>query len=812
MVELLFPEALLDELRERCGSDVAAVYLSEPASPFDRSSYLILGAAGALPAYAPYLRGPLKPESVELFSAADGLRELIVPDVALHPHFSKSAFGKAHRVRSLIRLSVRAADFESVTPFARLPVLFEVFLDFRAPRDAEALRAIAAAARDFLEQRMPAIHRHAPLVRLLNVRATARKHRRLDRIARGLAGLPDLDSRLFGAEQPLRKAIEMIGRFVLDCCGVSEPDARVDLWRCARSQAAGAVAAEFERIGPEPKSSPRDLARGRADARHVAVESGNSIVLDGRQRLSWRGKSVAVPGPGASVTLPLFAGRRVVAVLQVRARTPALDRTGLAMLWRMVPQIEQILATVFLRQAAIDAVETRAASLKMTTLPLAPRDIAIETRLKRLGLILRSTTATLLEYEEGQLRARTWPRGAESTAVIGDDAAKAAFFLFGKDSPLRALLVEHDGGAAVRAWTKRLTGRARPMRPAEPQDEAVKLARMLETDRATTAGTQARLFLPLRLSDEGSEREHFVAGILLLCYAGAPPAPTPAWIDNADTLARTFGAALLLIEKFAQRAALIGWASAGVGPIHQLVKVLEACREEALALADDPGAAARLTARIEVVYEQLWLLHQFSRETGSGPSSALEEPLPLAAVVESAVAKAMWLIGKTRPPEIAIEPRAAAARVPAATQTAVNAVLSCAISNSARYGIGFSRVLASADAARGVATIRVVNHTERPDAREHLEDARRIAERVAAGAGASVFERLCEEANERGLRGIGTWIAARVTRELLGGRYAIEFRPVEDAPGRLEVTATIEVPVQKAAARKRRERGAMPAE
>ncbi len=94
--------------------------------------------------------------------------------------------------------------------------------------------------------------------------------------------------------------------------------------------------------------------------------------------------------------------------------------------------------------------------------------------------------------------------------------------------------------------------------------------------------------------------------------------------------------------------------------------------------------------------------------------------------------------------------------------------------------------------------ITVRNQTWVKDDRvKHLDEAGEIAKAVSHGQQQHIFEAMAADAVNRGHRGIGTWLAARVTKELLGGDYSLTHDPVPGDDETVMVSATVSIPLSR---------------
>ncbi len=780
----LFPTRLLDTIAEVSRADVITIYLSEPGSPFVRSSYQILATRNIDPRYAPHMRGPLAPHSITLFSATDELPTKLIPDVTHAKDWEESRFARVHRVRSLIRLSVRTKGFEKISRIVLMPTLLEVFLSYTEARTEPDLAALADETRKLLERERRAITTHEPLLKLLNPRATAAKFRRLDQIALNLAQDANLAAARPARHEAVRKAFEQLSHFVIDCCGLPTRGAVVTWhvpyeWRPERPEPA--LIHAFGRIGDGPDTTGQDVFRPLAT---YVSRTLTSVVVKPDDGERWRRLVPRLDGAKFALSVPLFSARKLAGILSFAAAEMPPSTPSL---WRMIPLIERVLNDSLAHEAIEDAIEGRSGTHRLATMPMIPRETALDERLRYLAGHLHADAALIISPDEVDREARVWRRNEPRANFTVEARGVGRMMTVFRESPgVRVVLVEQrrEGRKTASRLIVDADDHHHPVtREPVARDLVGTFSDLVQAALGDHSECLAAV-LPLWPPKTGGSEVRTVRGLVLVAWTKTPPVVRPGLIIQLDALARTLAAASVSIERAAQRAVLIAWASAGVGPIHQLIKVVEDCRQAAATTGN-----GELRELIEVFYEQLWILHQFSRHVSRpSPAGACQEPF--AGVLHTAVRRAMLLTGEVDPPTIDVSPRAAGALIAATDQTALNAVLSCAISNSVRYGIGFQRVTADWDPTSRTFEIVVRNQTHGDDASlRNLDEARRIAARVTGGQTDTMFLQLVETVDQRGLRGIGTWLAARVTRELLSGSYALDFERI--GADVVEVRATI---------------------
>lgn len=804
----VLPEALLAELRELAEADLLSVYLSDPNWPFARSSYILIGTIGIDVEYLPYLRGPLKPGSLDRFSATDNEQTLLIDDVPARPRFGDSRFAKHHQVRSLARLSVRLADARVRSQnLLRMPPMLEIFVNYRRPLGVAELQERADRLRARIEAGASSIRKLEGIRRLLKTRRLVKKERRLERIVNELVERGTYDAPTRRLRENVRAALAALSTFILETCWFDRARTTISYFFCHSWEGADpepVVAATW----PEGAADllKRHIAANptRGIVRHVA-RTKSSVILDCVRTSAprWRRMHLKVRHDGFSVTLPLFSGNRIACIISIESDDDRFDDVAGAELWRLLPHVERLIADVLAHRAQADTLDARDVLRALNTKPFAPRSIAVQGRLEMLGRFLKASELAFVEFgDDGEILVEQWRRRGRYRDVW--NLRLAGFDELGRhlyNHPADRLISYQRLGddARVRVTGYRIAHGKDAVRISRRtlKDDAIPPLHLADGGGTTADPGQAEmredLVLPLWRARPDAPEKREVRGLLIVTKDGRTFSLTPLRVENLIHIADTFSSSIFAIDNLARKGALYNWAAAGVGPIHDLIHVANLCEQELAALGREGIDLALATERVAVIRDQLSLWYQMAQPRDG--SSALREVVDLHALVDSAVRGALILTGEaiTRPIEC---PVGVKVEVNTGSRSGITAVVSNALSNSIRWGLGIDRIHVGVDATVGEIVITVTNRVRRANKEAMLREAVVIARRVSAGAMVPVLESIAGKSDVHGLRGLGTWLASRVTRELLNGRYALAYRELVDDPKHLLVEASVVFPAR----------------
>ena len=816
------PPELLLEIVERTGADQVSVYLSDPNWPFARSSYILIGTVGLDPNYLPYVRGPLKPGSVARFSAADNEQTLLVDDVPARELFGESRFAEQHKVRSLMRLSIRLSDAKIRSQkLLRMPPMLEVFCNFSRPRTRGELEHLAADLRAWLGEKAAEIRKLDGIRRLLKARRLVKKERRLERIVNDLVERCAYNAPTRKLRRHVESALRELSGFILDTCWFDRRSTTISYFFCHTwdDQAGDPVVMAAwpdgvtdlvkRRIAEEPKGGI---------VRHVQ-KTKSSVILDSVRTAPprWRKMHLKARHDGFSVTFPLFSGNRVACIINIESDHEGFDDAAGAELWRLMPHIERLIADVLAHRAQADTLDARDVLRGLNTKPFGPRKLAVQGRLEMLGRFLKASELTFVEFDGDVEDITQWRRRGryrDGWRLRLAPARDIARFLYRRPATRLlsfARVVDRD---EVRVTGYRVTqGRDADRISRSPQKAAdvpplhfADQAEPADEEAAAPVGMREDLVMPLWRPRDGDEGKKEVRGLLIVTKDGRTFTLSPLRIENLIYIADTFSSSIFSIDNLARKGKLYNWAAAGVGPIHDLIHVANLCEQE-LAGVEAPGHDLGVAReRVAVVRDQLSLWYQMAQpRDGATPS---RERVGLRELVQSAVRGALILTGETMDRAVEYEGYDGLVEVRSGSRSGIIAVVSNALSNSIRWGLGIERIRVSFDPAVGEVAIQLSNRVRRQNKEALLREAVGIARRVSAGATAPVLESIAGKSEVSGLRGLGTWLASRVTRELLDGRYSLAYRELADDPKHLMVEATVVFPARRADGVEAREGGA----
>lgn len=850
----LVPAALLRELRAATGADLVTLYLSNPAAPHDRASYVLLGESGASASFRPYLQGPLRPGSVARFSAHDRKKVLKVADAAAHPAFGPSAFRRHHAIRSLARLSVRLPTVPLAPPAAEppplpgvIPPFLELFLSYRKPRRDAALAAACAAAKQLLLDGAPKLLEEAELRLLIDPREVAVRHRKLQRIAdrfhdeargaidsaaaadavkRSVDGCLRALARFVAAELlPPRAGLQHLSFWLLDAWSGRPRDCEPLLLH--------AHPEEREVPSAAPPTAPLRAPFERGALRFVGA-TGRSVVVE---RLAdaapaWRALHAEVPADHAALTVPLFSGARPFALLHVDAANGAALLRRVRRLWQVIPSLESLLRDVRERQAQLRDHEARVLLSAFAATRFRPKHEAMRERLRqtvnRLGVTACSMTRLaeggaaehwtsalpqadapdllaapavqrLLAQLAGQLAEAGGSSSASSGAGGGANAAERPLAVSlsvslgaarGGAPQLHALFAYWRGGA------QGVDGAAprlqRSSFAASTPVAATARALIGELARALPAdGAGELVVVPNYTRTRKATGRRAVGSLLVLWSAAREPQASRPWLLTAVAVAHALGLALFTVESIENQANLLAWATAGVGSIHDVVGALGRSVELIRAGGGSPDELELAADTLEGIRDQMALLDGLARGEPLAPLAA--ESTRFDEFMASVVRRAI-LISGNHPDDVQqqIERAARPVAVGRHLRSRVAGALTNAIANALKYGGAGAPAVRAALDADDVVTVVITNRSFARTSVESLRAARDIAGQVREGDAAEVLMRLLDASRGKPtLRGVGTWLTTRIVREVLHGAFELDYEVAPDDPEVVDVRARI---------------------
>jgi hypothetical protein len=828
----LLPRRVMQELTRTTGADAVTVYLSNPAAPYDRSSYVLLGQVGVSADYAPYMWGPLSPASVALFSAVDHLKRRVVADIPSSGGYSGSSFARHQAVRSMARISVRLplesarrrravgrapAGSTKAAPGV-IPPFLEVFLSYRLPRTARTLSAATDRAHSLLTRYAASILGRPELRPIVDPFQVAIRHRRLQRISdrfaesadasldtpeacdRVLAGiglayaaLGDLVHRELDLAEGVDgyvsfHAVEFWGRTPSDCEPVS--------FYVHPPTAAGSLRYV---IAANPG---KGLCR-------FAASNGRTVAIENLAKAAdvWRRTHLNAGVSGASITVPLYTGRRVFGVMNLEAPTKAGLLESSQRLWQVLPSIEQLLRDLFARRRQVDDAKSRYVQKCFTTYRLNPKREALENRMDVLWRVfpVEACSTTALRDD-----------GAHETAARGEPAAKALlehpelsriFVRLAAETaagrgrhPPSALSVTGARLADGRVEIHSAYGYVRSQRRSERRSDGAidsfgrleftrrdvlpvldreALAELLASARAGAEALAAdTLFefvvLPIQKLRQERSEDAGPVGLLVLLSADDRFPLTKSSLANLLLLSQALQMVLFTVERLENENNLFSWAAAGVGSIHDLIgavgKSVEVLRDPSLS-----GASVRKTVvLLEAIRDHMALLDARTRGGRGGVEDLVTASFHtwIRDIVERSAILSGHRLGSV---EVDFKTPDRPVTLSAGRVAPVAAALCNILSNGFKYGGAMERgPRVTARLEGDVVDIGVENRAYEAVFGKALRAAQSVAERVAAGAAAEELKKLLrDDGKNHAMRGIGVWLTARIVSEVLKGEYRL---------------------------------------
>ncbi len=844
----LFPIDVLRSVRAATGADVVTVYLSNPGAPHDRGSYVLLGESGASASYLPYLRGPLRPGSVARFSAHDRKKVRKVADVAADADFAASSFCCHHALRSLARLSVRlptglpaAAARQNGDAHASepppvpgvIPPFLELFLNYRRPRRDGELAAAAAAATQLLLDAAPRILGDPELRLLMDPREIAVRHRKLQRIADRFHDEHRAAIDSAAAADAVKRSIDACGkalaRFVAG--ELASPRAaapRLSFWFLDAWDGRPRDCEPLLLLAhPEERAEPVSHAlRGPSDhgvLRFVGA-SGRSVAFERIEKApaAWRALHRPSASAGAVLTVPLFSGTRPFALLQIESTQGGALLRRVRRLWQVVPAIEPLLRDVRERQAQLRDHEARVLLTSFTTTRFRPKHEAMGERLRQTVNRLGVTACSMTRVGGGRA-AHHWTSAlptagttdllatgavqrllVELAALLAEAGASASERplalalrfgpVAGRTTELRASFAYRRSAGADEPGG-RSSGPPQLRRTAFPHGTpAAACARALvaELARGLAPGVAGELVVVPNFTRarKGSGRREVGSLLALLTSDSETPASRP-WLLTAVAVAHALGLALFTVESIEDQASLLAWATAGVGSIHDVVGALGrsvelirtgAARRDELLLAADT---------LEGIRDQMALLDGLAR--GESLTPLADEETDFAAFMANVIRRAI-LISGNHPDDVVQRIAAVAAPVHVGRhlRSRVAGGLTNAIANALKYGGAGQPSVDANRGADGVVEVVIRNESFARTSVESLRAAREVVGQVREGDASEVLMRLLDASRGKPtLRGVGTWLTARIVREVLHGDFELDYATSSADPEVVEVRARV---------------------
>jgi signal transduction histidine kinase len=838
----LIPVDIVRSLVAATDADTATVYLSNPAAPNTRASYVLLACAGVDADHALKMWGPLPPASLREFSAVDTKKRRIVPGGADQPAIAGSRFARDNGIRSLVRQSIRlpplagAAAAEPIRVPAIMPPFVEVFLSYRTTRSEAELAAAADTAQKLLLTRASEIIECEAIRPLIDPHQVAMRHRRLQRVEQRCDRLVETSLRRHAGRRRARAE-------VADCFAALVQFLRRELF-AAETGDAGTVEHSIaiyavERWGGHEGDGdmslvdihpvfttdnlPLDELHGKLRShanpgicRYVAAH-GTSVLLPDSAAPPPSFGQIFIEGfvRGPNVTWPLYRGESVFAVVNVEFG-PGVDYRGrLQRIWQVLHVIERVVAAALQFSAEIDTADSLAITKAFSSFVHGPRARAIQGRVDYVGKCLGLPACSLAIFTDAdsiELASAPSSKALGAFAdrhlvrlrpVLGDLAAVA-------DGEKRIWRLCPGGdGRTTRLYSYRFRPRELLERSVSRHTEVGKLELEVSNalrDWGRALGLQPSaatdlVLIAIRLMGEASADRRRYAVLILTSTDGKVTfdrRQVERFMDLRDALSSSLDA----IESREVQATLFSWATAGIGSLHDVVNALGLAAEQ---LQNEPGqdTIEQVADLLVALRNQVSLLDGLSRS--EGPVGHHSETVQLDAFVRQIVYESSLLAGHSDAGvTVTVAPDTGPLRVGKAQKERFRSVLRNVIANAFKYGSGAPpRVQASV--VRGQLTIAVHNVAYREVFEKPLMAAADIVARVNAHKAADVlFGIIRGRRSVEKLPGIGVWLTARIVKEVLRGRFTIAYQDTVDGPDLIEVECGAVFPLQSPRRRPRR--------
>lgn len=838
----LLPSDIVAALTATSHGDTVTLYLSNPAAPYDRASYVLLACAGITPDHAAEMWGPLPPRSLDLFSAGDKQKRLVLTDIAQEPRFARSRFAINHQLRSLLRLSIRmpisGMKREPNVIAGIIPPFAEVFVGYRTARTAGELDQAADRVLACVLKNAREILTCEAIAQLIDPRRVAIRHRRLHRFAESVRGQGDGESSLRRRSDRLRAKRWIaddhgwICRFLGRELGLGEDQYAISVhsvedWRDPNAPTHDR--SDLRAIDVHPIHATRNVDRetlrhklranpNRGICRYVAA-FGTSVVLADVRNLTARWRQIFLDGVlhGASLTFPLFQGGRVFAVVHVEVVEGIDVRASAQRIWQVLPMLESTLWRLMREDEEVDDAAALAVIKGFSSFPLGPRRKALRDRMSRIrrelrlqacSLIVCADTTTFEVWRSPDVApTASAPASGEHPRQLCQAIASCVDGPRIEDAILTAGAAARNGFGSILCYTRdRASDRFGRRVPTAP---TATLKRLLAEHLAPFAASQplsGDLFvLPIVHKLAAAEAPTTPFAILTLVADNLGGSLSRRSLERLLDLGQAMTSSLEGIDRKGLESTLFAWATAGIGSIHDVVNALGRSAE---VLRDNPPQeeVSEIAELILAIKKQLALIDALAH---GGRPTTTSERIELSTFVRAIVREAAILAGHPhRNLEVKIQGKNREFALDALQRDRIPSVLLNVVANAFKYGNGKMPVV-TACLERQRMTITVENQAYRERFAGPLAEAEQIVDRVRTENPAQVLYSIIRNAPRvAGLKGIGVWLTARIVKEVLGGEFHIRQRPTDD-PELLIVESRADFPVHRA--RHKPDSGARPA-
>ncbi|MCA9319995.1 MAG: hypothetical protein KDB53_04635, partial [Planctomycetes bacterium] len=798
----LIPAAIVDSLQSVTGADTITIYLSSPAAPHERASYVLLACRGIVADHAAEMWGPLPHASLAVFSASDTKKRRVISDVTAKPPFSTSRFARQNAIKSLARLSIRLPIRPSARPqepdpvAGVIPPFLEVFLSYREPRTEVDLEALATRANHLLLGHAADILDCQEIKGLVDPRQVGIRARRLERVSDRFKTHEDTSLRGRSGRRRLRRSVEecfdaLCGFMARELgIGVETPHSisvhAVERWHHGEVPEFDVYPVHATPFAPREALHQRLRSGPRPGVCRFVAAHETSVVLDVRDlTVGW--EKIYIPGDvrGLSITFPLFHGALLFGVINVEVEWQDGIVGRLQQIWQVLPTFEELVFDSFRRLSAVDDAVTLSVIKSFSSFPLRPRRKAIKNRLRRLRSMFElqaCSLATFVDDGEAEVVGSQDASPRVSVRIQAKELARVC-------AAVAALSEEGDWSNSIVALGLGQTAQTHAYRfQIQEQRESSVRRRAIESNDRSTKVLRSFLSTSGLLPDASGDMvlmpiEHKMMSPsdgaprfdLLMVFSSAPGADlSRSRLERLLDIRDAMASALAGVDRIQMQTTLFAWATAGIGSIHDVVNALGRSSE---LLREDPteDEIVRVADLLVALRNQLALLDGLARQKPATRSKLTT--VAVAQFVERIVYESSLLAGHSqRPVQTTVDDESRQIRVSVAQKERLLSVLSNVIANSFKYGAGGAPTVHASIGRDNEMTIVVRNQAYRELYENALESARQTASRVQEENAAEVlYSILRNKRSVASLQGIGIWLTARIVKEILQGRFVISY-------------------------------------
>ncbi len=774
---------------------------------------------------------------MRLFSAHDRTRRLCVAEREKVRGGYKSQFAKVHEVKSYFRcslnLNARTAESGALPPSSFIAPFLEVFGSYKEPQSEETLREQARRAEKILVELAPTLLGDPNILPIVDPRLVAIRHRALQGIIADFEKKEQLSVRSKSRRELLRDSVETCLQSVygfickqIDC----QPDDIAFSFHAVKdwsktpyrdpegtSTTDDIMDVDVYAHYATPRSWHRKVNEALGSHDHPGVcryvaRSGSSVALE-TSRLHvdpklyswWKSIYIESPVKGASVTFPLYHSDSVFGVINIETKKGLELFRKIPALWQVLPSLERLLFYALRRLQAFDEATLSASTQMLSSYVSTPRTKAFTRRLRMLQKMLSLEKAILVDVDSRVVEV--FADSENEVAQLEDSKAVPlrdqyehwewdAGSKHTKNGSIHILRFGPHGPEAKRYQYDPKSGALTRHRP-DPQ-HLTTLADALEINAKSVADGNFRemVVLPFSMkveSRESSTRRH---ALLVLVTGGVSLDFGEYRVEGLFDVRDAFSSALTLIDRLSMQKELFAWASVGVGSIHDVVQALS---REAEVLGQSPSETQiqGVIKTLQVFVKQMNLIDGL---VASPTTDEAHVVVPLDSFIQDVVGESAMLAGHSID---RIDVEAPANRnfsIRPSERDRVSSALNNVLSNAFKYGSSQANPAVNASLIQHDGApflqIQVVNRAARDRYESTLKKGKVIVDSVRSEDPVNVLYSLMRDRlRVSKFEGLGIWLTSRVVKDMLGGRYHLDFKVHQEDPRFLNVSCIAEFPV-----------------